>query len=66
MNQLRNSFAILVNHFGVFSPFSLGLNSAVDFGVEVEGPDPETHGLAGFGGLLHNVRNKPWVLNVLL
>ena len=48
------------------SPFSLGLNSAVDLGIEVEGPDPETHGLAGLGGLLYSLRNKPWVLDVLL
>ena len=47
-------------------PFSLGLDSTVDLGVEIEGPHPEAHGLAGFGGLLNNFRDKLGVLNVLL
>jgi len=47
-------------------PFSLGLDSTVDLGVEVEGPHPEAHGLAGFGGLLDNFGDKLGVLDVLL
>ena len=47
-------------------PFPLGLDSTVDLGVEVKGPHPEAHGLAGFGGLLDIFRDKLGFLDVLL
>ena len=47
-------------------PFPLGLDSTVDLGVEVKGPHPEAHGLAGFGGHFYNFWDKLGVLDVLL